>query len=315
MSQNLAVSAATPVGPVNFSVTCTNSSFHNFTGTVTATVNDPNAADANAANNSMTSAISTTAILANADLAVTAGTTIERRSGAVSAAEPAGPGLRQRSDAPGECDDPDHGHEDPGQQRPERPGPGGRLSHAHQRHAAAAQRCGDLRGDADEPEPAGSEPAARPTVVNFTFDVNCSTNSFANQLAPQQIVLAFADSLATTDPHVVDPNNGNNTLAPIIYAFWNKLPFNPVYTMTIDSNTGPSEPVVIPAADNCLVNGNPFPLGAYCEMYQTTSLPAGNAIGLAITNIPQPAFSIASGHPLLGGVANGTSVAAFGLRR
>ena len=131
-------------------------------------------------------------------------------------------------------------------------------------------------------------------VVNFTFDVNCSTNSFANQLAPQQIVLAFADSLATTDPHVVDPNNGNNTLAPIIYAFWNKLPFNPVYTMTIDSNTGPSEPVVIPAADNCLVNGNPFPLGAYCEMYQTTSLPAGNAIGLAITNIPQPAFSIAS---------------------
>ena len=107
VSQNLAVSAATPVGG-ELQRHVHNSSFHNFTGTVTATVNDPNAADANAANNSMTSAVSTTAILANADLAVTAGTTIERRSGAVSAAEPAGPGLRQRSDAPGECDDPDH---------------------------------------------------------------------------------------------------------------------------------------------------------------------------------------------------------------
>ena len=116
------------------------------------------------------------------------------------------------------------------------------------------------------------------TVVEFTFDVNCSTNSFANQLAPQQIVLAFADEL-TPDPTIPDPDLDNNTLAPIIYAFWNKLPFNPAFQTTIDDDDAPDEPLDLPSDDDCLTNGVAFPGGIPCEMVQNASIPGVTASG------------------------------------
>jgi hypothetical protein len=310
--QNLAVSAATPVGPVNFSVTCTNPSFHNFTGTVSVSLPPGPFVDTNNGNDTTTSATTTTAILASADIAVGGGSTT---SGAPTQCLPMSP------PAPGCATAPVHEvgvttsvtvNKTLVNNGPFAPVP---AADAVVYLGATQQPLNVAAVCTVTPTSTNPLPVLLPlgaTNVSFTFDVNCSTNSFANQTAPQQIVLAFADQLAGTEPHITDPNPGNNQLAPITYAFWNKLPFNPNMTMTIDDNDQPGEPLVLPDDDDCLTNAAPFPGGIYCEMLLNTSIPAGNAIGLGIISVPQPAFTIASGHTLLGGVPNGTSVGAFG---
>jgi hypothetical protein len=67
----LSLSTASPqsVTQQSFSVTCTSPSFHNFSGTATATINDPSAVDNQTANNTQ-SAQGTTAVTGQADLSV-----------------------------------------------------------------------------------------------------------------------------------------------------------------------------------------------------------------------------------------------------
>jgi hypothetical protein len=71
--QDLSLTFGTPteLPPQNFSVTCTNPSFHDFTATVTVAKDDSGALESNEGNNSATSASSTTAVTGRADFEVT----------------------------------------------------------------------------------------------------------------------------------------------------------------------------------------------------------------------------------------------------
>jgi hypothetical protein len=68
---SLVASTTQSVATQTYSVTCTGGSFHAFSGTVTATINDPNAFESNPANNSMSNGPSTTAISAVSDFGIT----------------------------------------------------------------------------------------------------------------------------------------------------------------------------------------------------------------------------------------------------
>ena len=67
---NLQISAAAALPQLTFFVTCTDQSFHDFSATLTMTLDDPNAGDPNPANNTATSGPSTTAVLRTSDLKV-----------------------------------------------------------------------------------------------------------------------------------------------------------------------------------------------------------------------------------------------------
>ncbi|MEK7247326.1 MAG: hypothetical protein AAB092_02525, partial [Chloroflexota bacterium] len=163
----------------------------------------------------------------------------------------------------------------------------------------------------------GSIPAAGSVVLTFTFTVTCTDDSFAIFLQPQIIVLTWADILSSTDGHIIDSPPASPTT--VNQNFWNKKPFTPSYTLTIDDTALPAESATLPAADNCKTNGTAFPSGIYCEMYSQFYIPNANPSGTPSeqpvagtrSTIPIPAFTIASGHPALGGVANGTLVADF----
>jgi hypothetical protein len=66
----LEISVVAALPEVTFFVTCTDESFHDFSATLTMTMDDPNAGDPNPANNTATSGTSTTAVLRTSDLKV-----------------------------------------------------------------------------------------------------------------------------------------------------------------------------------------------------------------------------------------------------
>jgi hypothetical protein len=146
---------------------------------------------------------------------------------------------------------------------------------------------------------------------SFNFDVTClntsNGNSFFNPNSPAPIYFCVQDGVAPVDPHVSDPNPGNNADGNCT-AFWSRAPFTPTYNMLIDENDNPADPSDLPTDDNCLTNSAAFPGGIPCEMYQTTSIPGGQPLALAASSIPQPEFSIANG--LI--TPNGDLVGAFG---
>jgi hypothetical protein len=165
------------------------------------------------------------------------------------------------------------------------------------------------------PVPPNPQPAnlavSSAVVLNFDFTVNCSTDSFFNPTSPQQIAVVFADQLNNTEPHILKVGAKPTTIPQIPYAFWNKAPFSPTFAVTIDENDGPDGGAPFPNDDDCLTNSAaPFG-GLPCEQLVSYSIPAGQPLALAATSIPQPAFSIRSSHPALGGTANGVQVAEF----
>jgi hypothetical protein len=92
-------------------------------------------------------------------------------------------------------------------------------------------------------------------------------------------------------------------------------PFNPTYTINIDQNDAPNEFIILPEENSCLTNTLAFPLGIPCEMFEQTVDPAGNDYGIELyTIIPAgpTGFTIASGHPALGGVPDGSTIGNFG---
>jgi hypothetical protein len=163
-------------------------------------------------------------------------------------------------------------------------------------------------------------PLTSPQTVTFQFTATCTNNSFFDSHNPEQIALLFEDQITNTGLHITDTNPGNNTVVPIVLAFWNRNPnFNPAFTMTISSTEGPSDPNTIPSTHNCVTNqlvsatqAAPLP-GLPCEMYQTTSIPAGNPLALPLVITPEhtattKGFTISNGET----TAPGTVVAYFG---
>ncbi len=363
-----------PIGPgasnvhaVTWTVTCTLTSFHDFSTTATVTETDAGVIDPNSANNSATSTNSTTAVTSSQDFGVVApvpypgpGTYSENGSAkqclpqppfpagctgpASPATYPSPPTLptltmecapSTETAYPAQCvaaDTPNSGV-------PGAPG----VATVHKRlynSGASPQPYSDsvILGSATmislvtltptgpasciavptSPNPVtGVIPAGGTVDILFTFNVTCTSDSFAVFGSPRFIALSWANILSTNDVHKQD----STPAAPTIVTdyIWNQKPFTPQYTLTIDENDGPGDATALPNDDNCLTNTAAYPGGISCEMLGLSLIPNGNAsgtpseqpIGLARTTIPIPAFTIASSHPLLGGVANGTPVASF----
>jgi hypothetical protein len=350
---------ATAVGPVNWTVTCTNPSNHDFSTTATVTITDTAFVDPNSANNTHTSPNSVTGITLSQDFGVTSATSSNGSTlrclpqppfpaGCTGPATPptyplpptlptltmecAPSTITTNATACGPANTPNSGV-------PGAPGVATVTKTLYNNGSVAVPYSDTVTlaaatsvslvtllptGPASctagptSPTPAtGSIPAGGSVVVVFTFNVTCTTDSFAVFGDPRFINLTWADILSSSDSHFLD----STPAAPTTTSdnICNQKPFTPNYTLTIDDATLPAESGTLPADDDCLTNSAPFPGGIYCEMLSQTLIPNGNApgtpseqpIGLARTTLPIPAFTIASGHPSLGGVANGTPVADF----
>jgi hypothetical protein len=150
-------------------------------------------------------------------------------------------------------------------------------------------------------------------------DGDGTVNDGCTNIDPQILVLTFFDTLSSTDNHILDAPGGKPNFVPITINLWNTKPFNPVIQMTDDDTATPNDPFATPPlTDNCKTNTVAFPGGIPCEMLDKHG--SGNQ-GLGIeplfletTTISSTAFTIASGHPALGGAANGTLVGAVGFQ-
>jgi hypothetical protein len=98
-------------------------------------------------------------------------------------------------------------------------------------------------------------PLTSPQTLTFQFTATCTNNSFFDSHNPKQIVLLFQDQITNTGLHINDTNPANNTVVPITLAFWNRNPnFNPSFDAIIDSGNVPSDPATVPASHNCFTN-------------------------------------------------------------
>lgn len=346
-------------GPVNWTVTCTNPSFHDFSTTASVAITSPAFVDPSAGNNTNTSANSTTAVTVSQDFGVTSATSSNGApqrclpqppfpAGCTGASTPptyplpptlptltmecAASTITTNATACGPANAPNSGV-------PGAPGVAtvtktlynngtSALPYSDSVTLAAATSvslvtltptgAASCTATPTSPNPAtGSIPAGGSVVVVFTFNVTCTTDSFAVFGDPRFINLTWADVLSSSDVHITDSTPAAPTTTSDL--IWNQKPFTPSYTLTIDENDGPSTSAILPNDDDCLTNSAAFPGGISCEMLSQTLIPNGNAsgtpseqpIGLARTTLPIPAFTVASGHPSLGGVPNGTAVADF----
>ena len=326
----LAPSIAQNVPAQNFNVQCSDPSFHNITSTVSAVLDGPSQlvfADSTPGNNSATSPASVTPITVDADIGITAGTATTTAPVQCLPISPPGPGcpplpafptLTQGVTYPVTVSKTIHNN-----------GPYGPVA-VSDSVVLAAQTQIDITtatpvgSTACTVVPTNANPQAanlavsNAVVLNFTFDVTCPItfavqlgNSWFNNASPDVIRFSFLDQLTQNDPHIIDPG-GKPTTTQIDLDVWVKQPFTPTISVTIDEATLPAEGGTLPADDDCLTSGAAYPAGIPCEQLVSYSIPAGQPLALAATVIPQPEFSIASSHPLLGGVANGTLVAEFG---
>lgn len=312
------------VGPVAFSVTCTGPSFHDFSTTAATTV-DAGFVDTNAGNNSNTSAVSTTAVTKAIDFAVTAATASISNAAQCLPGSPPFPicasfpvatiGVSPALVTVNKTIK----NNDATQSLPYSDAVV--LGAANMFSVVTSSVTGPASCIATPTNPnpqTGTLAPGASASLTFTFSVACTNDSFAVFGDPRIVLLTWADSLSSTDSHITDSTPAGPTTVNTQH--WNQKPFTPTYTITIDDATGPSNAVPQPASDNCKTNGAAFPGGIYCEMFVRSLITNANAsgtppeqpIGLARTTLPIPDFTIASGHPGLGGVANGTPIGAFG---
>lgn len=120
-------------------------------------------------------------------------------------------------------------------------------------------------------------------------------------------VSLFVNSIAPSNPHVIDdPNNNAANTVLSLPAF---LPSNPTGFSIIDEGANPADighvfpsPIGTPPVDgDCL-------LASSCEMLFRATQPGGNALHGTTITVPNPdgapgglGFDIASGHPLIAG--------------
>jgi len=325
----------TSVGPVNWSVTCTSPSFHDFSTTANVTITNPLYSDPNLANNTHISPNDTTAVTLSEDYGVTSTSSSNGApqrclpqppfpAGCTGVSTPATYPLPPTlptltiGGAPGPATVNKTLYNNGAVAVPYSDGVF--LAVATNISLVTSSPTGPATCTAvptnTNPQ-TGSIPAGGSVNLTFTFNVTCTDDSFAVFGDPRFIALTWADNLSSTDVHILDSTPAAPSTATDY--IWNQKPFTPSYTLTDDSGSLPAESGTLPSADNCLTNGAAFPGGIYCEMYSQTVIPNANPsgtpaaqpIGLANTTLPQPAFTIASGHPILGGVANGTQVAQF----
>jgi hypothetical protein len=112
-------------------------------------------------------------------------------------------------------------------------------------------------------------------TLDFFFTVTCTSDSFGVFLSPKLIVLTWADSLSSSDGHIVDstPPLGPTTVNQPI---WNKRPFTATTVATIDEATGPDNYTPLPSDDDCKTNTTAYPNGIYCEMLIVATQPNAN---------------------------------------
>jgi len=288
-----------------WNVTCTGPSFHNFTAQGTITETSAAAFETAPGNNSQTSPVSTTAITVSTDIGVTGTVSTPAIVDCLPKVGPCNAFPRMVS------------------------GVGSTATVANTLTAtvpAQVNMVDDFQGafwngNPLHPTTCTASPDPQAAVVaapggpggayNATFTINCpaTVHSFFNTVSPANpgpIVFVFAKNVSPTDSHVTDTNPANNN-AVVSLPVWVTQPFTPTFLATIDENDGPNDPIV-PTDDDCLTNGAAFPLGIPCEMLFNTSIPVNQPLALALSQIPQPAFSIANGLS----ITNGEEVARFG---